>query len=62
MWAEISARLIHAEFLASKQSDIENAMLDWFSEQGENVGESTVRERAGTLWKALNVGARKYPK
>ena len=61
MWAEIAARMVHREFLASKQADIEATMMEWLIDHNEDAGESTVRESAARLWKALNLKARKYP-
>jgi len=59
LWAEIAAQIHSGELLASKQADIEKAMLNWAAENDINLGESTVRERAHKLWELIQQKARK---
>jgi len=48
------AGLIHRGTLKPKlQADIERAMMEWFEDQGESIGEATVREPSSLLWKAM---------
>jgi hypothetical protein len=56
-WPSVMAHvagLIHRGTLKPKlQADIERAMMEWFEDQGESIGEATVREPSSLLWKAM---------
>jgi hypothetical protein len=38
------------------QADIERAMHQWISDRNESAGETTIRERASKLWRAIRDG------
>jgi hypothetical protein len=35
------------------QADIERAMLQWISDHDKSAGETTIRDRASRLWRAI---------
>jgi hypothetical protein len=43
-------------FSPKSQADVERAMLDWVSERGERLGESSVKAPARKLWKLFQKG------
>lgn len=53
LWAEIGAQIYLGDLKPECQADIEGAMLDWIEGQGFSASQSTVRERARKLFKAI---------
>jgi hypothetical protein len=53
LWIEICRQLYTGDLKPTKQSDIENAMLQWLSNRGETPSTSTIRPRARKLWTAI---------
>jgi hypothetical protein len=54
LWVEIARQLFLGDLKPERQADIEKAMLDFVSARGEEVGETTVRDSAKKLWKAID--------
>jgi hypothetical protein len=46
-------QLYGGHLIPSKQADIENAMHQWLSDHNESAAQSTIRDRARKLWKAI---------
>jgi hypothetical protein len=57
LWVEICRQLYSGDLKPSRQADIASAMLKWTSDNGHEPAESTIRERARKLWKALESDA-----
>jgi hypothetical protein len=53
MWASIAVMLYVGDLKPGTQSDIENAMKEWFARHDLDVGDTPVRERARALWRQL---------
>ncbi len=54
MWSYIAVQLYIGDLKPVRQSDITEAMLDWFAQQGMQVGPSSVVKRARILFRRLN--------
>jgi hypothetical protein len=52
---EMCRQLFEGELIPKTQADIERAMHQWISDNGHAAGDTTVRERASKLWRALKV-------
>jgi hypothetical protein len=50
MWSSIAVQLWQGDLQPKTQADISNAMLEWFSLAGIEIGETAVRARARQLW------------
>ena len=53
MWAAIAVKLYLGDLKPQTQAEIERAMKDWFAAHDIDVGDTPVRDRARTLWCAL---------
>lgn len=53
LWIEIMRQIYIGELMPDAQSNIERAMHTWLSEQGHDAGETTIRDRARKLYRAL---------
>jgi hypothetical protein len=53
LWIEICRLLYVGDLKPKTQADIETAMMNWTSAHGQSPATSTVRQRAGKLWRAL---------
>jgi hypothetical protein len=53
LWVEICSDLYNGDLTPESQADIERAMFDWLATKQLHSAESTVRERARKLWKAI---------
>ncbi len=53
LWIEICRQLYAGDLKPKKQTDIENAMLQWLSNRGKTPSTSTIRPRARKLWTAI---------
>jgi len=51
--AEIAAQFATGELSASRQADIERAILDWVETTEKSLAESTAREWARPIWQAI---------
>ena len=51
MWAAISVMLYTGDLNPRTQADIERAMKDWLAQNGFDVGDTAVRDRARYLWR-----------
>lgn len=49
-WCGVWGQIVHGEFTPKTQADVERAMLDWVSDRGESVAESTIRPMARKLF------------
>jgi hypothetical protein len=54
LWIEICRQVYRGEVMPDQQVNIEKAMHAWISAHGYEAGETTVRDRARRLFKALN--------
>ena len=52
LWIAIFADIWNNKLVPTKQSDIEEAMLDWAEKRGHKLGETTVKKPAQKLFKA----------
>lgn len=59
LWAEIAAQLATGKLSASKQADVERAMLEIAEQLPDAPNESTIRIRARKLWETLRREAEK---
>jgi hypothetical protein len=50
---EMARQLYAGDLQPRRQADIENAMHDWLASNGHQGGETQVRQRAKTLWEAI---------
>ncbi len=50
---EMARQLYEGELLPNRQADVENAMHDWLAANGHKGGETQVRQRARSLWEAI---------
>jgi hypothetical protein len=50
LWIEIVRQVFNGELQPKRQADIEKAMTDWVSGQGQEVSERTIRGPARKLW------------
>jgi hypothetical protein len=55
LWIEIRRQLYGGELIPKTQADIERAMQQWISDNGHAAGDTTVRDRASKLWRAIKV-------
>lgn len=53
LWVAIFRQIYLGQLTPGKQADIENAMLDWASQNGHELGESSARNAARKLFAAL---------
>jgi hypothetical protein len=51
-WLEIACQLFTGDLQPDKQADIENALLQWASDNGHEMSERTARTAAQKLWNA----------
>ena len=49
-WCGVWGQIVHGEVTPKTQADVERAMLDWVSDRGETVAESTIRPMARRLF------------
>ena len=54
LWCAVCGSIYRGDLHPKRQADIERWMLQWASDHGHEVGESTVRPRARKLFEALN--------
>lgn len=54
LWVEIARQLYSGKLKPDRQSDIEKAMLEWASIQGESLSETSARTAARKLFQALS--------
>jgi hypothetical protein len=47
-------KIYRGEFKPERLAEVERAMLEWASANGHDLGESTVRDRARKLLKAID--------
>jgi hypothetical protein len=50
---EIARQLYSGDLQPKRQADIEGAMQDWLTDKGHKWGETQVRQRAKSLWEAI---------
>jgi hypothetical protein len=55
LWIEICRQLYGGELIPKTQADIERAMHQWINDHGHTAGDTTVRDRASKLWRAIRV-------
>jgi hypothetical protein len=55
LWIEICRQLYGGELIPKTQADIERAIHQWISDHGHTAGDTTVRDRASKLWRAIKV-------
>jgi hypothetical protein len=53
LWVEIARQLYVGELKPKTQADIEAAMHQWITDHNHEAGETTVRDRARMLWRAI---------
>jgi len=53
LWVEMCRQLYVGDLQPKRQADITKAMATWLSARGEDVADSTVKERARKLWAAI---------
>ncbi len=54
LWVEICRQLYVGELIPKRQSDIENAMVNWLAHTcNEHPSTSTIRPRAAKLWRTI---------
>jgi hypothetical protein len=53
LWVEIARQLYVGDLKPKTAADIERAMHQWLISQGKSAGESTIRDRARLLWRAI---------
>jgi hypothetical protein len=54
LWIEICCQIYRGDVIPEQQANIEKAMHAWIIANGYEAGETTVRDRARRLFKALN--------
>jgi hypothetical protein len=57
-WIEICRQIFDNELKVIRQADIEQAMLQWATNQGHDLSEAYAREKARKLFNAWKLGAR----
>ena len=55
MWAEIAVQLWTGDLKPQSQADIKRVMLSWFDENGIEIGDTAVTERARQLWRKMEI-------
>jgi len=53
LWVEICRQLYVGDLKPKTQSDIERGMHQWITDHDKSAGETTIRERANKLWRAI---------
>jgi hypothetical protein len=53
LWIEVCRQLYVGDLKPKTQADIERAMLQWISDHDKSAGETTIRDRASRLWRAI---------
>jgi hypothetical protein len=54
-WIEICQMIYEGDLKPKSQAELERAMLDWVSDHGYDVGETTIKNAAKKLFKAWNL-------
>ena len=58
-WIDICRQIYENDLKPARQADLERAMLDWVSDHGYEVGETTIKSAARKLFKAWKLGGQK---
>jgi len=53
LWVEIAASLYVGDLKPRCQADLQNAILDWATRQGHELGATAAKDRARKLWAAI---------
>jgi hypothetical protein len=56
LWIEICRQLYVGDLKPKTQADIERAMHQWVNDHNKTAGDTTIRDRASRLWRAINRG------
>jgi len=54
-WIDIFQQIYEGDLKPAKQADLERAMLDWVSKHGHEAGETSIKNAARKLFKALKL-------